>query len=104
NILLEITIMSDVRVRIAPSNTGSDVHIGNVRTALFNYLFAKQNNGSFILRIENSDLARSKDEYADAIAASLDWLGLKPDEGYGCSNQENGPYMQTKKLNRYREA
>jgi glutamyl/glutaminyl-tRNA synthetase len=52
--------MSEVRVRIAPSNTGPDVHIGNVRTALFNYLFAKQNKGSFIFRIENSDIHRSK--------------------------------------------
>lgn len=95
--------MSDVRVRIAPSNTGSDVHIGNVRTALFNYLFAKQNKGSFIFRIENSDLARSKDEYADAIAESLNWLGLTPDEGYKCARQDHGPYMQTHKLDRYKQ-
>jgi len=95
--------MSQVRVRIAPSNTGSDVHIGNVRTALFNYLFAKQNKGSFILRIENSDLARSKDEYADAIAQSFNWLGLIPDEGYNCKLQDHGPYMQTLKLDRYKE-
>jgi glutamyl-tRNA synthetase len=95
--------MSDVRVRIAPSNTGSDVHIGNVRTALFNYLFAKQNKGTFVFRIENSDLARSKDEYADAIAESLNWLGLTPDEGYKAARQEHGPYMQTEKLDRYRQ-
>lgn len=95
--------MSDVRVRIAPSNTGSDVHIGNVRTALFNYLFAKQHKGTFVFRIENSDLARSKDEYADAIAESLNWLGLTPDEGYKCARQDHGPYMQTEKLDRYKQ-
>lgn len=95
--------MSDVRVRIAPSNTGSDVHIGNVRTALFNYLFAKQNKGTFVFRIENSDLARSKDEYADAIAESLNWLGLTPDEGYKCARQDFGPYMQTQKIDRYKQ-
>jgi len=94
---------SNVRVRIAPSNTGSDVHIGNVRTALFNYLFARKNKGSFIFRIENSDTARSKDEYADSIAASLNWLGLVPDEGYKCANQDHGPYMQTHKLDRYKQ-
>lgn len=95
--------MSDVRVRIAPSNTGSDVHIGNVRTALFNYLFAKKNKGTFVFRIENSDTVRSKDEYADSIAASLNWLGLTPDEGYKCANQDYGPYMQTHKLDRYKQ-
>jgi glutamyl-tRNA synthetase len=95
--------MSDVRVRIAPSNTGSDVHIGNVRTALFNYLFAKQHKGTFVFRIENSDTVRSKDEYADAIAESLNWLGLTPDEGYKCANQQHGPYMQTDKLERYKQ-
>lgn len=100
---MRISNMSDVRVRIAPSNTGSDVHIGNVRTALFNYLFAKQNKGTFVFRIENSDLARSKDEYADAIAESLNWLGLVPDEGYKCPVQDHGPYMQTQKLERYKQ-
>ena len=94
--------MKQVRVRIAPSPTGSDLHIGNVRTALFNYLFAKQNGGKFIFRIEDSDLARSKDEYSDSIAETLNWLGLLPDEGYKVGG-EFGPYMQTRKLARYKE-
>lgn len=94
---------SNVRVRIAPSNTGPDVHVGNVRTALYNYLFAKKCKGTFVFRIENSDLARSKDEYADAIAATFDWLGLRADEGYRIGG-DFGPYMQTQKLERYKSA
>lgn len=93
---------SDIRVRWAPSNTGPDVHIGNVRTILFNYLFAKKNKGTTIFRIEDSDLIRSKPEYADAISDSLNWLGLTADEGYKIGG-DYGPYLQTDKINRYKK-
>ena len=66
-----------VTVRFAPSPTGY-IHIGNVRTALFNWLFASQRDGQFILRYDDTDTARSKQEYAEQIAKDLDWLGIKP--------------------------
>lgn len=66
-----------VTVRFAPSPTGY-IHIGNVRTALFNWLYACQNDGQFILRYDDTDTARSKTEYAEQIAKDLDWLGIKP--------------------------
>ncbi|MEO1746581.1 MAG: glutamate--tRNA ligase [Pseudomonadota bacterium] len=66
-----------VTVRFAPSPTGY-IHIGNTRPALFNWLFAKQRGGQFILRYDDTDIARSKQEYADQIAIDLDWLGIKP--------------------------
>ena len=91
-----------IRVRWAPSNTGSDVHVGNVRTILFNYLFAKKNGGVTVFRVEDSDVARSKPEYADSIADTLDWLGLRADEGYKIGG-DKGPYLQTQKLNRYKQ-
>lgn len=67
-----------VTVRFAPSPTGL-IHIGNTRTALFNWLFAKQWDGQFILRFDDTDIARSKQEYADAILRDLEWLGIHPD-------------------------
>lgn len=67
-----------VTVRFAPSPTGY-IHIGNTRTALFNWLFTLKNNGRFVLRFDDTDVERSKSEYADAIATDLDWLGIKPD-------------------------
>ena len=70
-----------VRVRIAPSPTGN-LHIGTARLALWNYLFAKKNNGTLILRIEDTDKERSKKEYENNIVESLDWLGIKYDEFY----------------------
>ncbi|QKV17667.1 glutamate--tRNA ligase [Oricola thermophila] len=66
-----------VTVRFAPSPTGN-IHIGNVRTALFNWLFALKNGGQFILRFDDTDVERSKQEYADQIASDLDWLGVHP--------------------------
>ncbi|MDN5301774.1 MAG: nondiscriminating glutamyl-tRNA synthetase, partial [Thermoanaerobacteraceae bacterium] len=73
--------MSDkVRVRFAPSPTGS-LHIGGARTALFNLLFARHNNGTFVLRIEDTDTERSTEESARQIVRSLRWLGLDWDEG-----------------------
>ncbi|MEO1748124.1 MAG: glutamate--tRNA ligase [Pseudomonadota bacterium] len=67
-----------VIVRFAPSPTGY-IHIGNTRPALFNWLFAKKRGGQFVLRYDDTDVARSKQEYADQIAVDLDWLGIKPD-------------------------
>jgi glutamyl-tRNA synthetase len=67
-----------VTVRFAPSPTGH-IHIGNVRTALFNWLFARQNEGAFILRFDDTDIARSKTEYAEQIERDLRWLGIVPD-------------------------
>lgn len=80
-----------VRVRFAPSPTGH-LHIGGVRTALFNWLFAKHHQGKFILRIEDTDLRRSKKRFLDEILESLEWLGLKWDEG---------PYLQSERLKVY---
>ena len=65
-------------VRFAPSPTGR-IHLGNARTALFNYLFARRHAGRFILRFDDTDLERSREEYAQAIEVDLDWLGIKPD-------------------------
>lgn len=67
-----------VTVRFAPSPTGY-IHIGNTRTALFNWLYALNHGGKFVLRYDDTDVERSKTEYAEAIAVDLDWLGIKPD-------------------------
>lgn len=82
-----------VRVRFAPSPTGH-LHLGGARTALFNWLFARHHNGSFILRIEDTDRSRSTEEYIEAIIEGLKWLNLDWDEG---------PYRQTERFNIYRE-
>lgn len=85
--------MDNVRVRIAPSPTGY-LHVGTAHTALFNWLFARHNKGTFILRIEDTDLARSTKEYEENIIEGLKWLGLYWDEG---------PYYQTQRLDIYRK-
>lgn len=77
-----------IRVRIAPSPTGP-LHIGTARTALFNWLFAKKNNGSFILRIEDTDLERSDPKFEEEIKESLRWLGIEWDEFYRQSERIN---------------
>ncbi|MEN9921045.1 MAG: hypothetical protein RLZZ517_23 [Candidatus Parcubacteria bacterium] len=77
---------SDIRVRIAPSPTGN-LHIGTTRTALFNYLFAKQNGGTFVIRIEDTDKERSKPEFEQNILDGLTWLGLTWDEFYKQSDR-----------------
>lgn len=71
--------MQHTRVRFAPSPTGH-LHIGGFRSALFNYLFARHNNGSYLLRIEDTDLERSKQIYVDSIIAAFNWAGMVPDE------------------------
>lgn len=91
--------MSEVRVRIAPSPSGN-LHVGTARTALFNYLFAKKNNGKFVLRIEDTDLERSSDEYIKNIFDSLKALGLQWDEGPDVGG-EYGPYAQSERFDIY---
>lgn len=91
--------MNDIRVRIAPSPSGN-LHIGTARTALFNYLFAKKNNGKFILRIEDTDLERSNDEYIKNIFDSLKALGLTWDEGPDVGGPY-GPYSQSERFDIY---
>jgi len=66
------------RVRFAPSPTGH-IHIGNARTAFFNFLFAKKNSGSFVLRFDDTDLERSREEYAQGIETDLRWMSIDPD-------------------------
>jgi glutamyl-tRNA synthetase len=85
--------MSTVRVRFAPSPTGA-LHIGGVRTALFNWLFARHHQGSFILRVEDTDQTRSTDESIRIILDGMKWLGLDWDEG---------PFRQTERMDVYRE-
>jgi len=91
--------MSEVRVRIAPSPSGN-LHIGTARTALFNYLFAKKNNGKFILRIEDTDALRTEQEYVDNIFDSLKALGLNWDEGPDVGG-DYGPYTQSQRFDIY---
>jgi glutamyl-tRNA synthetase len=83
-----------VRVRIAPSPTGN-LHIGTARTAVFNWLFARHNQGQFILRVEDTDLERSRPEYTQNIIDGLTWLGLTWDEG---------PFFQSERMDLYRQA
>jgi nondiscriminating glutamyl-tRNA synthetase len=90
-----------VRTRFAPSPTGL-LHIGGARTALFNYLFAKNNQGSFVLRIEDTDTERSKEEYQKDIVESLKWLGINWDEGPDVGG-DFGPYRQSEKISKYRK-
>lgn len=92
---------SKVRVRFAPSPTGY-LHVGGARTALFNWLFARHNGGTFVLRIEDTDLARSTDESTQAILDGLSWLGIDWDEGPGVGGPHE-PYFQTKRLQTYRD-
>lgn len=95
---------TSVRVRFAPSPTGL-LHIGGVRTALFNYLFAKHNDGRFILRLEDTDQARFDPKSVEQIEESLKWLGLIPDEGYwlGQHSGDVGPYVQSERLPYYQD-
>ena len=85
--------MDNVVTRFSPSPTGT-LHIGGARTALFNWLFARHNKGKFILRIEDTDIVRSAEEYTQVIIESMQWLGMDWDEG---------PYFQSKRLDVYRK-
>ena len=86
-------MVSPPRVRFAPSPTGY-LHVGNARTALFNWLFARQNGGVFVLRIEDTDVERSQAAWVDGIIGGLSWLGMDPDEG---------PYHQSDRADRYED-
>lgn len=91
----------DIRVRFAPSPTGA-LHLGGVRTALYNYLFAKQTGGKFLLRIEDTDRTRYVPGAEDYISEALEWCGLKVDEGVGVGG-EYGPYRQSERKDLYRK-
>src|SRR4030042_5968644 len=93
--------MRQVRVRFAPSPTGP-LHIGGVRTALYNYLFAKKNNGTFILRIEDTDQIRFVEGAEEYIMESLKWSGINVDEGINVGGNY-GPYRQSNRKNIYRQ-
>ncbi len=93
---------SKVRVRYAPSPTGL-LHVGGVRTALFNWLFARKNGGTFVLRIEDTDLARSTEASVDQLKRSLRWIGLDWDEGPEAGGP-HPPYRQTERFDLYRQA
>jgi glutamyl-tRNA synthetase len=90
-----------VRVRFAPSPTGY-LHVGGARTALFNWLFARRHGGTFVLRIEDTDVERSSDEMVTGILDGLRWLGIDWDEGPEVGGPY-GPYFQSERLARYRE-
>ena len=90
------------RVRFAPSPTGY-LHVGGARTALFNWLYARRHGGSFVLRIEDTDVERSSQDMVTGILDGLRWLGLTWDEGPGIGGP-HAPYFQSERLDRYRAA
>src|SRR5437764_373749 len=98
--------MSDVRVRFAPSPTGY-LHVGGARTALYNYLFAKHTGGEFILRIEDTDEARSTEDSMRMQIGDLEWLGLHWNEGPDPKSLIDvgpyGPYRQSRRQDIYKE-
>ena len=91
-----------VRVRFAPSPTGY-LHVGGARTALFNWLFARHHDGDFVLRVEDTDTSRNRDDFAQGIYDGLHWLGITWDEGPDIGGPV-GPYRQSERLDTYREA
>lgn len=91
----------EIRTRYAPSPTGR-LHLGGARTALFNYLYAKNQKGKFILRIEDTDLARNLKEGSENQLNGLNWLGISPDISYQKEDQY-GPYLQSKRLDIYQK-
>src|SRR3712207_2459611 len=95
------------RVRIAPSPTGP-LHIGTARTALFNYLYARRTGGTFVLRLEDTDVARSTLAFEADILENLHWLGIEWDEGPDSAGGDDrgpyAPYRQMRRLDRYAEA
>ena len=90
-----------IRVRIAPSPTGT-LHVGTARTALYNYLYAKRHNGTFVLRLEDTDGERSREEYTQDILDGLHWLGMHWEEGPDIGGPY-APYRQTEKIDHYME-
>ncbi|MDP7618671.1 MAG: glutamate--tRNA ligase [Dehalococcoidia bacterium] len=96
-------VTSDVRVRYAPSPTGTP-HVGNIRTALFNWLFARHHAGKFIVRIEDTDQERRVEGAEEAILDSLRWLGLDWDEGPDTADGPFAPYVQSQRRQLYQDA
>ena len=93
----------NVRVRFAPSPTGP-LHIGGVRTALYNYLFARRHGGDFLLRIEDTDSARFVPGAEEYIVEALAWLGISPDEGIGAASEgSHAPYRQSERKHIYKK-
>src|SRR6266571_8008508 len=90
-----------VRVRIAPSPTGF-AHLGTASTALYNVLFASKEGGTFVLRVDDTDVERNRPEYEQLIYESLRWLGLDWDEGPDRGGRY-GPYRQSERLGLYRD-
>src|SRR5688572_25048514 len=97
-----------VRVRFAPSPTGY-LHIGGARTALFNWLYARHTGGTFVLRIEDTDLARNTQEAVEVILTGMRWLGLDWDEGpvtgdpQAAGQGDYGPYFQSQRADLYKK-
>ena len=98
---MPVNTPSKVRVRFAPSPTG-ELHVGNIRTALFDWAYARHTGGTFIFRIEDTDTERVTPEYIQAAINTLKWLGLDWDEGPEVGG-ENGPYLQSQRLDIYAE-
>ncbi|MFM8431664.1 MAG: glutamate--tRNA ligase, partial [Bacteroidota bacterium] len=94
--------MNRVRVRFAPSPTGP-LHMGGVRTALYNYLFARQHDGDFILRIEDTDQHRFVPGAEEYIIESLKWCGISPNEGVGFGDGPHTPYRQSERKDLYKK-
>lgn len=94
------TPVKPVRTRFAPSPTGF-LHIGGIRSSFFNFLFAKNQGGSFILRLEDTDRERFVPEAEAHLVESLKWLGIAPDEGIGGKDEGFGPYVQSERLDIY---
>lgn len=91
-----------VRVRYAPSPTGF-LHLGGLRTALYNHLFAAQRGGAFVLRIEDTDRTREVPGAAESLLTALEWCGVTPDEGPGRIGGPHGPYVQSERLDIYKD-
>src|SRR6266705_4637065 len=98
---MEVTDAPGVRVRIAPSPTGF-AHLGTASTALYNLLFARAHKGTFVLRIDDTDIERNRPEYEQVIYEGLGWLGLDWDEGPDRGGP-HGPYRQSERIAPYRE-
>ena len=98
---MSTTAGKKVKVRFAPSPTG-DLHVGNIRTALFDWAYARHTGGTFLFRIEDTDTTRVTDEYIQAAIDTLKWLGLNWDEGPEVGG-DNGPYLQSQRLGIYAE-
>jgi nondiscriminating glutamyl-tRNA synthetase len=92
---------TNIRTRFPPSPTG-ELHIGGARTAFFNYLFARKNQGQFVLRVEDTDTARNQEEFVKSQYEDLCWLGIKPDESIFQGGKFE-PYRQSQRLEIYRK-